>query len=57
MKHQQIEKLKELNEDLHSAAIVLARASIDDGSRSSLDEVITKLGFDRETLEAELEAE
>ncbi len=57
MKNQPIEMLKELNEDLNSASIVLARVASDDGSRLSLDEVIAKFGFDRKTLEAELEAE
>lgn len=53
MKNQRIQKLKELNEDLNNAFIVLSRVVSDDGSRLSLDEVITKFGFDRKTLEAE----
>lgn len=44
-------------DDLRSAALVLTRAATDDGNRSSLDEVIAAFGFDREELEAELDAE
>ena len=51
------EELEELERDLRSASLVLARLASDDGKRSTLDEVIASLGFDREILEAELEAE
>ncbi len=44
-------------DDLRSAALVLSRAATDNGNRSSLDEVITAFGFDRDELEAELDAE
>lgn len=51
------EELEELERDLRSAALVLARLANDDGKRSTLDEVITSFGFDRKVLEAELESE
>ena len=51
------EELVELEQDLRSAALVLARLASDDGKRSTLDEVIASLGLDREILEAELESE
>ena len=57
MNNPRINKLEELGQDLRSAAIVLARQANDNGKRSTLDEVITELGFDRESLEAELEIE
>lgn len=44
-------------DDLRSAALVLTRAAADNGNRSSLDEVLTAFGFDREELEGELDAE
>ena len=50
-------ELNELERDLRSAALVLARLASDDGKRSTLDEVIASFGFDREDLEAELESE
>ena len=52
-----INELEELGQDLRSATIVLARQANDNGKRSTLDEVITEFGFDRESLEAELELE
>lgn len=51
------EELEELERDLRSASLILARLATDNGKRSTLDEVISSLGFDRETLEAELESE
>lgn len=47
----------EREDDLRSAALVLTRAATDDGTRSSLDEVIEAFGFDRAELERELDAE
>lgn len=44
-------------DDLRSAALVLSRAATDSGNRSSLTEVIEQFGFDRDELEAELDAE
>jgi prevent-host-death family protein len=51
------EELEELERDLRSASLVLARLASDNGQRSTLDEVLASLGFDREILEAELESE
>lgn len=51
------EELVELERDLRSAALVLARLASEDGKRSTLDEVIASFGLDREILEAELESE
>lgn len=50
-------EISSLEADVRSAALVLARAAADDGSRTDLDEVISTLGFDRGHLEAELDAE
>jgi hypothetical protein len=52
-----INELEELGQDLRSVAILLARQANDNGKRSTLDEVITEFGFDRESLEAEFEIE
>lgn len=54
---QRLEALSELEADVRSAALVLSRLATDDGSRTTLDEVIASLGFDREELEAELDAD
>lgn len=51
------EELEELERDLRSAALVMARLATDDGKRSTLDEVLTSFGFDRATLELELDSE
>lgn len=45
--------LRELEQDLRSAALVLSRAATDDGHRADLDEVITAFGFTREELQQE----
>lgn len=50
-------ELAELEADLRSAALVLARAATDTGRRTDLDQVINSLGFNRAELEAELDAE
>lgn len=44
-------------DDLRSAALVLARAATDTGNRVPLDDVMAAFGFDRRELEAELDAE
>ena len=54
---QRLEALAELEADLRSAALVLSRLATDDGRRTSLDDVIASLGFDRAELEAELDAD
>ena len=51
------ENLRELERDLRSACLVLARAAGDTGIRTNLDDAITALGFDRTALEAELDAD
>lgn len=50
-------ELEELERDLRSAALVLSRAFTDTGERTSLDDAIAALGFDRATLETELDAD
>ena len=55
MRH--LSELIELEADLRSAALVLARAATDTGARTDLDTVIAAFGFDRAELEAELEAD
>lgn len=52
-----LSELRELEADLRSAALVLARAATDTGERTELDAAIAGLGFDRSELEAELDAE
>ena len=47
----------EREDDLRSAALVLARMATDSGERTPLDDVIAAFGFDRSELEAELDAE
>ena len=51
------QELEELEADLRSAALVLARLATDNGERVDLDTVIVSLGFDRAELEAELDAD
>lgn len=50
-------EVSELEADLRSAALVLSRLATDDGGRTSLDDLIASLGFDRAELEAELDAD
>jgi prevent-host-death family protein len=52
-----LEELRELERDLRDIALILTRAATDTGARSGLDEVITAFGYDRATLEAELDAD
>lgn len=54
---ERLAEIASLEAGVRSAALVLARAATDDGSRTDLDDVISALGFDREQLEAELDAE
>jgi hypothetical protein len=51
-----LEELRELERDLWDIALILTRAATDTGARVGLDEVITAFGYDRTTLEAELDA-
>lgn len=46
-------ELRELEQDLRSAALVLSRAATDSGHRTDLDEVITAFGFTRDELQQE----
>lgn len=52
-----LERLRELEGDLRSAALVLTRAMADDGTRHELDDVMSSFGFDRAELETELAAD
>lgn len=54
---ERLESIFRREDDLRSATLVLVRAATDDGRRTSLNEVIESLGFDRGVLEAELEAD
>ncbi len=51
------ESLRELERDLRSSCLVIARAATDNGSRTNLDDAIVAFGFNREELDAELEAD
>ncbi len=50
-------ELRELERDVRSAALVVARLATDQGKRHDLTEVIAAFGFDRVELEAELDAD
>lgn len=50
-------ELRELERDLRDVALILTRAATDTGARTGLDEIIAAFGYDRATLEAELDAE
>ena len=50
-------EIQELERDLRSATLAFCRLATDTGRRTSLDAVITSLGFDRAELEAELDSE
>jgi len=54
---ERLTELRRLESDLRDLTLILARAATDDGSRTSLDDAITGFGFDRSTLEAELDAD
>ena len=51
------EGLRELERDLRSACLVLARAATDTGVRTGLDDALVAFGFSRGELEAELDAD
>jgi prevent-host-death family protein len=46
-------ELRELEQDLLSAALVLSRAATDNGNRTDLDDVIAAFGFTRDELQQE----
>jgi prevent-host-death family protein len=50
-------ELQELERDLRDTALVLARLATDNGRRTSLDDVLEGFGFNRDALEAELDAD
>lgn len=52
-----LEELRHLEEQLRDAALALVRAATDSGVRTSLDAAIAEFGFDRDELEAELDAD
>ena len=52
-----LDELAELEADLRSAALVLARLAVDDGRRTDLDDALAALGYDRAELDAELDAD
>jgi PHD/YefM family antitoxin component YafN of YafNO toxin-antitoxin module len=47
--------LREAQRDLRDIGLVLTRAATDAGNRTDLEAVIAQLGFDRATLETELD--
>jgi hypothetical protein len=47
----------EYEDDLRSVALLCTRIATDAGYRTDVDEVIAAFGFDRDELEAELEAD
>jgi prevent-host-death family protein len=54
---ERLTELRRLESDLRDLTLILARSATDDGSRTSLDDAITAFGFDRSSLEAELDAD
>jgi prevent-host-death family protein len=54
---ERLHELDDLEGDLRDIALVLARTFSDTGERTSLDDAIAASGFDRATLEAELDAD
>jgi hypothetical protein len=46
---------QEAERDLRDLSLVMVRAATDNGRRTSLDEVFSRFGFDRETVEHELD--
>ena len=51
------DSIEELEDDLRSACLVLARAATDNGTRVDFDDLITELGFDQTKLNNELDVE
>jgi hypothetical protein len=47
----------EAERDLQDFSLVMVRTAADTGRRTSLDDVLLSFGFDRETLEHELDAD
>lgn len=52
---EQLRRYEEAERDLRDLSIVLIRSATDSGKRTSLEDVMTRFGFDREQLERELD--
>ncbi|GAA2027310.1 hypothetical protein GCM10009720_03800 [Yaniella flava] len=52
-----LEEIRQLEEDLKDSVLLLSRLATDSGRRLNLDDVISELGFDRDALDAELDAD
>jgi prevent-host-death family protein len=50
--YRDVQRLAELERDLVDVALVLARSASDSGNRTSLDDVVTSLGYTREQLDS-----
>jgi len=50
-----LEALREAERDLRDIGLILARLATDTGERTALDDAISRFGFDRAALEAELD--
>lgn len=51
----ELHRYQEAERDLRDLAVVLIRTATDTGERTSLSDVLTRFGFDRATLERELD--
>jgi len=51
----ELHRYQEAERDLRDLAVVLIRTATDTGERTSLNDVFTRFGFDRATLERELD--
>ncbi len=51
------ESIEEMEADLRSACLVLARAATDNGERIEIHDAFAELGFDADLMRAEIEAE
>ena len=51
----ELHRYQEAERDLRDLAVVLIRTATDSGERTSLDDVFSRFGFDRATLEREVD--
>jgi len=51
----ELHRYQEAERDLRDLAVVLIRTATDNGERTSLDDVFSRFGFDRATLEREVD--
>jgi antitoxin (DNA-binding transcriptional repressor) of toxin-antitoxin stability system len=51
----ELHRYQEAERDLRDLAVVLIRTAADNGERTSLDDVFSRFGFDRATLEREVD--